>query len=86
MLRCLLSFGLIMYSGKTTPCVDGPVVDPVVTSPDFSTFFVFWVNGFNFLGAMKLWGLFMPFWLLFGLDFGGGVLALSAPPFWNSII
>jgi hypothetical protein len=40
---------------------------------------------FNFLGAMKLWGLFMPFWLLFGLDLGG-VLALSAPPFWNSII
>jgi hypothetical protein len=84
MLRCLSSFGLIMYRSKTTPCVVGPVVAPVVTSPDFSTFYVLWVNGMSFLGSMNLWGLFMPFWLLLCLDFGG-VLALTAPPFWETI-
>jgi hypothetical protein len=84
MSQCLSYFGLIMYRSKATPCVVGPVVATMVTSLDLSTFYVLWVNGLSFLGSKKLWGLFMPFWLLLRLDFGG-VLAPTAPLFWETI-
>jgi hypothetical protein len=71
--RFLTSFGLIMYRNKTTLYVIGPVVTAVGTTSNFSPIYVLWVNGSNFLGSKKIWGLFKPFRLFLCLDFGGGV-------------
>jgi hypothetical protein len=59
--RFLTSFGLIMYHNKTTLYVIGPVVTAMGTTSNFSPIYVLWVNGSNFLGSKKIWGLFKGF-------------------------
>jgi hypothetical protein len=78
--RFSTSFGSLMYRNKTSLSVIGPVVPALMTASNMTKVYVFWVNGLNFHGTRKIWGLFGPIrvssWLAFGGCVGSQCLTL----------